>query len=84
MSDQAHGLCAEYYTGEGQPIKCPHCDSTEITCRHFISDGIPCEAEYECAACKKNVGFWSFGSYDTGYVADCENLMLGKGSAGSQ
>lgn len=51
------------------PTTCPHCNSTRIAERPKnyidvgVGPGIKCEAEIYCANCKKELGYWAYGSY---------------------
>lgn len=46
------------------PTTCHRCGSKNITEKvvHTL-DGIPCESEFKCNACKGNVGYWAYGDF---------------------
>ena len=69
----------DYFAEDGEPIKCPHCDSTKITEKVigvvdvYYGSGPTCEAEYYCE-CGKCVGFWAYGVW----CADYERMFVEK------
>lgn len=53
-----------YYEIDGNPIKCIHCESTNLDER--ITDTIsfhPVEKECFCKECKKVLNSWSYGAW---------------------
>lgn len=59
----------DYFKEDGEPIRCPHCECTDIkenvlaVVDVFQGHGPTCEAEYQCRKCHKLVGYWAYGSW---------------------
>lgn len=52
-----------YITEEGKPLKCGHCESTELKTEYFYEDHTIMEYEVTCGVCKGKVGLWSYGHW---------------------
>ncbi len=53
------------YTEEGQPVRCMHCNSTEIeeVTKSVVANNIA-EVSFVCKKCHKEIGYWGYGSYE--------------------
>ena len=66
----------DWYTEDGQPIKCWKCGCTEqrevviSMVDVFQGMGPVCEYEVFCAVCGESIGYWAYGSFDPGYMAN--------------
>ena len=62
---------SEYYNKDCKPIKCQHCESTDIKSIVIdITAGTVCEKEYHCTACKTIIGYWAYGAFDPSYTPE--------------
>jgi hypothetical protein len=54
------------YIGENlAPLKCVHCDSTNLENYGHIGDHMGCTEYYvRCKDCKKQVGTWAYGMWE--------------------
>ena len=59
----------EYYSEEGYPHRCPHCEGVDIGCRVLDRiEGTVCEEEYFCESCGEIIGLWAYGYWDPAYT----------------
>lgn len=67
---------SDYYTPEGEPIKCIHCEGTAL--KESVVDTIDghtvCEFDVICESCKEIIAYWAFGFYDPMYMPDEEYM----------
>jgi DNA-directed RNA polymerase subunit RPC12/RpoP len=57
----------EYYTSEGEPIKCKHCGSDDIREDTAYEDNHPLYTDYSCSKCGMNIGFSAHGIFDISF-----------------
>lgn len=62
---------SEYYKNWGYPIRCVHCDSTDISFRvKDCLDAVVCEKEYYCKNCNNIVAYWAYGCFDFNFETE--------------
>lgn len=61
-------LRGRYYNRQGQPVRCPICEGTDIfeASRDDI-DGLVSEFACICGSCECEIGYWAYGHYDPSY-----------------
>jgi hypothetical protein len=61
-------MLSDYYGEDDGPIKCYHCDSTDID--HITRDitaNVISEYSCVCQNCQQVIGYWAFGYYDPSF-----------------
>lgn len=64
----------EHYHPDGEPKKCRACGSESFkdVVKDFVDVGVPgggppTEVEWRCSSCDSVVGYWAYGSFDSGF-----------------
>jgi len=66
----------EYYTEEGEPIRCVFCESIRIDYRtKEIVANVVAELQYFCCDCNEEVGYWAYGYFDPKYKQDYHQFI---------
>lgn len=58
-------ITAKYLTQNGEPIKCLHCGSQDLTdCNHYVEEMYVVEYDMKCKHCGEILGHWAYGNWE--------------------
>ena len=61
----------EFYTEEGEPIKCINCGATAIKTKTMGWEAnVVSEVQYFCGSCEEIIAYWAYGYFDPSYLPD--------------